>query len=255
MIREAIARTLKRLNLHSIILAFPIFGQALYEGLSLEFERVNEYRDIVTSSVVANENMDVSTIDDYESKYGIDYIYTSTNGERIARIIERAGRDGSGGIDWFQDQIQKAGFPLYVILNRRNVSSIPQFNDFQFNDVQFGGAVLYTDPRTVDGELVVAAPNGNIGGQFFNFGDYQFGTQIQFGTLQDGFAYPRPKEYIIGSDPNKWGYVFFLSPYPDRVATSSELLQLSDLELNYLIKTVIQLKHLRNWCIVQAEVI
>lgn len=252
MIREAIARTLRRLNLHSVLLAFPIFGKALYEGLSLEFERVNEYRDIVTSSVVANDNMDVSTLDDYEIKYGIDYIYTSTYQERIARIIERAGRNGSGGIDWFQDQIQKAGFDLYVILNEKNVSSIPQFGDFQFNDVQFGGAVLYTDPRTVDGELVVASPNGNIGGQFFNFGDYQF-NDVQFGTLEDGYAYPRPLEYIIGSDPNKWGYTFFLSPFPDRVATSAELLQLSNLELDYLKKTIIQLKHLRNWCIAQVE--
>ena len=254
MIKEAIARTIRRLNLQSMVLAFPVFGQALYDALSLELERVNNYRDIVTESTVANINMNISTIDDYEKKYGIDYIYTSTNQERIARIIERAGRNGSGGPDWLQDQIQKAGFPLYVILNTKTVNTIPQYGDFQYNDIQYGGEITYSDPRLVDGEIIASSPNGNIGGQFFAYGDYQYGD-IQYGTLDDGFAYPRPKEFTLTSNINRWGYVFFLSPFPDRLAGPTELLQISSLEYKYLFKTVVQLKHLRNWAIAQVEIV
>ena len=254
MIREAIARTLKRLNLQSILLAFTVFGQALYEALSLEFERVNDYRDIVTISTVPNENMSTDTLDDYEQKYGIEYIYTSTPEERIARIIERAGRDGNGGADWLQDQIQKAGFPLYVHINIKDVETIPQYGNFQYDQIQYGGSITYTDPRTVDGEIIASSPNGNIGGQFLNYGVYQYGN-IQYGTLQVGFAYPRPKPFNLTSDPDRWGYVFFLSPFEDRLAGPTELLQLSQLEYDYLFKTVIQLKHLRNWAIAQVEII
>lgn len=253
-IKTSIARTIRRLNLHGFIMALPVFGQALYEALSCELDRVNDYRNIVKTSAVPNDNMDADTIEDYEKKYGIENIYTSTDDEKIARIIESAQRDGNGGPDWIQEQLQQAGFPLYVIINEKDVSVVPQFGNHQFGNIQFGGTITYTDPRGVDGELVASSPNGNIGPQYINFGTFQFGNQ-QFGVLQPNTANPRPKPFTITSEANKWGYFFFLSPFPDKLAGPTELLQISDLEWRYLEKLVMQLKHLRNWAIVQIEIV
>ena len=233
-------------------MALPIFGKAVYDGISEELGRVNDFRDVVKVSVVPNSNMHPSTIKDNEIKYGIDTIILSTNKERIDRIIEAAQRDGNGGPDWLQEQIQKAGYPLYVILNKIVPDIFAQFGTFQFGTDQFGGTTSYTNPALVPGQLVASSPNGNIGPLFTNFGTFQFGT-VNFGSLAPNTANPRPKPFTITTDPNKWGYFFFLSPFPDRLATPSELLQLSDQEFNYLKKLVIKLKHTRNWAIVQAE--
>lgn len=254
--RDSVARTIRRLNLHGLVMALPVFGKALYEALSIEFERVDDFRIQVRDSSVPNVLMDTDSLDDYEEKYGVTSIFASTDDERIQRIIERAQMDGSCGPDWLQDQIQKAGFPLYVILNTRNDSQVFEFGDFQFGDVQFGGAITYTDPRTIDGEIVASSPNGDIGGQFFSFGDYQFSADIQFGTLEKNTAYPRPLPFVISVDPNDWGYVFFLSPFPDSVATdTADFIDITELEWNYLRKTILQLKPLRNWAIVQVNII
>ena len=204
------------------------FGQDLYDGIACEFDRVNDFRTLVTKSSVPNVNMDPDTIKDNESKYGIDRDSLATDTQRIDRIIERAQRGGNGGPDWLQDQIQKAGFPLYVIMNPALI-----------------------DPRTVAGEIVASSPNGNIGGQFENYGTFQYGTN-QFGVLVDGFAYPRPKPFNITNDPDKWGYFFFLSPFPSSLASPTELLSITDESLDFLRKLIIQLKHVRNWCILQA---
>ena len=253
-IKTAIARTLRRLNLQGVVMSLPVFGKAVYDALSCEFDRVNEYRTIVTKSAVPNENMSPDTIDDYESKYGIEQDATATNTERIDRIIERAQRDGNGGPDWLQDQIQKAGFPLYVILNTKTVSLVPQFGNFQFNQIEFGGSINYTDPRTIDGELIASSPNGNIGPLFENFGIYQFGN-AQFGALVANTANPRPRIFVVNSDPDTWGYLFFLSPVADGTVSSGGLLQVTQQQFNFLKKTIIQLKHVRNWAIAQVEIV
>ena len=253
-IKTAIARTLRRLNLQGIVMSLPVFGQAVYDALSLEFDRVNEFRTIVTKSVVPNENMDPDTIEDYESKYGIDQDTTATNAERIDRIIERAQRDGNGGPDWLQDQIQKAGFDLYVILNTKTVNTTPQYGNFQYDTIQYGSQLFYTDPRTIDGELIVSSPNGNIGPQFLNYGTFQYGT-TQYGVLEPDTGIPRPKPFTLSADPDIWGYIFFLSPFSDRLAGPTELLGITQQQFDFLEKTVIQLKHVRNWAIAQVEIV
>jgi len=229
-IKTSIARTLRRLNLQSVVMKMPVFGQAIYDGLSEEFDRVNDFRIQINNSIVPNDNMDVSTIQDYEGKYGIDKDSIATNRQKIDRIIERAQRDGNGGPDWLEDQIQKAGFPLYVILNNS-----PQ-----------------VDPAGVPGELVASSPNGNIGAPFENFGNFQFGT-TQFGALIDGVANPRPKPFIITVDSNKWSYFFFLSPDPAGVVGALDFLPLESESLTYLKKLIMQLKHTGLWCILQAS--
>ncbi len=250
--REAIARAIKRLNLQSVVLKFPIFGKALYEGLSQEFGRVNDFKDIIKSSVVPNDNMSVDTLDDYEKKYNLRTDPLFSDQVRIDKIIERAARNGNGGSEWLQQQIRKAGFDLYVIENEKNTSTGAQFGDFQFGTEQFGGLVTYTDPRNIPGEIMASSPNLTIGGQFVSFGDFQFGDGTQFGTLIEGKSYPVPMPFDIPATPNYWGYVFFISPFPDRLATEIELQALSDSQLATLKKIVIELKHARNWAVVQV---
>ena len=252
-IKSIVSRTLKRLNLQGIVMKLPIFGQALYDGLSVEFDRVNDFRKLVLSAAVPNDNMSDDTIEDSEQKYGIDLDITATLDERRARVIEAAQRDGNGGPDWLNEQIQAAGFDLWVILNEKDVETFPQYGNFQYSQIQYGGQILYTDPRTIDGELVVSSPNGNVGPLVQNYGTFQYGVE-QYGVLVPGFAVPRPRDFFITSDPDRWGYFFFLSPFPDRVAGPSELLSVTEPQFAYLKKLVIQLKHARNWAIVQVEV-
>ncbi len=255
LVRDSIARTIRRLNLHGAVMTLPVFGKALYDALSLELERVDDYRSIVKSSVVPNADMDPSTIEDYEDKYGIIPRTNKTSDERIERIIERAARNGSGGPDWLQDQVQKAGFPLYVHLNTQSVLTGSQFGAFQYGQRQYGISTTYIDPSGVLGELIVASPNGNIGGQFTNYGTAQYGT-FTFGELSAGFTFPRPRPYTISTNPDVWGYFFFLSPFESALATvDGDLLQLSQQDYDYLFTTVIQIKHARNWCIAQVKIV
>ena len=208
----AISTTIRRLNLQSFIMRLPVFGQALYNGISEEFNRVNDFRDIVTKSVVPNTNMSTDTIEDNEQARGIDTDTAKTDSERIDRIISVSQRDGNGGPDWIQDQIRKAGYDLYVILN-------------------IGPPV---DPETVPGQLIASSPNGNIGG-----------------IPALGFAYPEPQPFSITVDSNRWGYFFFLSPFSDRVALDAERDSILYEDFLFLKKMVIQLKHVRNWAIAQ----
>ena len=192
--------------------------------------------------------MSVDTLDDYEKKYNLRTDPLFSDNDRINKIIERASRNGNGGSEWLQKQIRQAGFDLYVIENDKNESTGAQFGSFQFGSFeQFGGIVTYTDPRNVPGEIVASSPNGTMGGQYIGFGDFQFGSQVQFGTLDPTVSYPVPSGFSIPATPDYWGYVFFISPFPDRLATEIELQALSDSELTTLKKIVIELKHARNW--------
>lgn len=254
-LKESISRTLKRLNLQGIMMQFPFFGKGLYDGLSAEFDRVNDFKNKIKVSVVPNSNMDPDTIDDYEDRYGIESITDGSDSVRIQRIIARAAMDGSGGPDWLENQIRNAGFDLYVIVNTPDAEeSSPQFGPFQFNDVQFGSLVSYIDPRNIDGEIIASSPVNEIGGLYDQFGDYQF-NDIQFGSIIEGTSYPRPRQFAIPSDPNRWAYVFFVSPFEDRLAGPSELAQLTEQELRFLRNLILKDKFTRNWCILQAEAI
>jgi hypothetical protein len=231
---------------------FISYGPALYRGIAAEFNRVNDQKNIVLNSVVATDNLPSEAIEDYQKKYGIADIPLDTDEVKIAKIMQRASWNGNGGYDWLQEQIQLAGFDLYVIPNERTQSDASQFGDFQFGGVQFGAAFLYQDPADIAGELVTSSPTGNIGNQTFQFGSYQFSGSIQFGSLQEGFAVPRPNTHKIPSSPERWGYFFFISPFADRLATDVELYAMTDSEMSYLKKLIIQIKFMRNWCILQA---
>ena len=252
LLKNVIIRALKRLNLQSFVLSIPIFGNALYEGLSAEFVRVDDYKNIIKNSVVPNVNMDESTLSDYEKKYGLSYDSLLTADERRAKIIERASQNGNGTATWLQQQIRQAGFDLYVIENFKDTSTGAQFGDFQFGTEQYGGLVTYKDPRYIPGEVIASSPSCNMGGQFISFGDFQFGDGTQFGTLQSDTSYPVPCDFVVPATPDYWGYVFFISPFEDRLAESTELQSISTSELKSLKKLIIQLKHVRNWAIVQV---
>jgi uncharacterized protein YmfQ (DUF2313 family) len=250
---QTISRTLKRLYIKGIPFGLPAFGKALFDGLSAEFSRVDDLKNKVKNSVVPNDNMSADTIDDYEKRYGVNGIWMLSNQERIQKIIAKASENGSGGPDWLEDLIQASGFDLYVIVNQPDSeSTFPQYGDFQYGDVQYGGLVSYTDPRNIDGELIASSPVSNLGGLYLEYGDFQYGD-VQYGTIQEGTSYPRPKPFIIPSDPDRWGYVFFVSPFEDRLAGPSELAQIQQEEYDFLVNLILESKFTRNWCILQAE--
>lgn len=255
---QSIKRTIKRLSgrisIFNPILWFPL----LIEGVAIEFSRVKEYKDAVFKSTVPNENMDADSIADYNDKYGIPQTLIGTDSEKIARIIEKANLNGYPGPEWLQEQIQLAGFQLYVIENEPLDSNIRQWGTFQWGTegVQYGLTSRFENPDNIPGELCVSSPPSGSGRAFLNrYGAFQWGTSgVQWGTLDPLALNPQPFIYLRTNDPKYWGFYFTLSPFSDRVATlESEFITVTQQELDYLCSLVIQLKMIRNWCIIQAK--
>ena len=228
----------------------------LLEGLSIEFSRVRDFKNQILNSTVPNDNMYVESIDDYNIKYGIPSTVGGTNQQKIQRIIEKASLTGMPGKDWLQEQIQKAGFELYVIENEVLESSVLRWGDFQWGGgSQWGLTARFTNPALIPGELVVCSPPFGVGKlSLYQWGGFQWGGDVQWGTTDPNALNPQPFKYARTDDPKYWGFYFTLSPFPDRVATlESEFLTMSKNEYDYLKQIIIELKLLRNWCILQAK--
>ena len=231
---------------------------AVAAGLAQEFKRVCDFRDMVMCAAIPSDDLCDEAIDDLERKFGISKFGAASMADRKSRILERASFFASGGPDWLQAQIQAAGFPLYVIENLISGETVnTQFGDQQFDETtQFGVMPNRTDPSTVPGVLITSSasgPGGAMVDESSQFGLTQFGGTTEFGTQDTDYIYPLPAERVLPTDPSLWGRVFFLSPFPDRLATEDELLYLSTDQRAYLIRLVTQLKFLRNWCIAQVS--
>ena len=254
---EMISRTLSRLMRVSSRIG-GAWMNAVADGLSAEFARVLEWRDKVYCTALPSENLCMEAIDDLERKYGISNYADATDEERKARILERASFYTSGGPDWLEAQIQAAGFPLYVVENTPRTTIVDtQFGDQQFDETtQFGIMPSRIDPASVAGVLITSSankPGGFRAASNAQFGAaMQFGASSQFGSPAPGYAYPSPASRVLPADPVLWGRVFFLSPVQGRLATADEMLYLSEDQIAYLTKLVIQLKFLRNWCVAQV---
>ena len=253
---EAIARTLTRLA----SVAQCIGGKwirALATGFAGEYDRIVAYRDAVYCAAIPSDNLCDDAIDDLERKYGIAVYADATIEERRARVVERASLFGSMGPGWLQEQIQKAGFPLYVVENAPVANPDPTQFGVEFDDTtQFGTMPSRVDPSTVDGVLITSSANKPGGRRVAE--DAQFGTAMQFGASSQmgspdpAYVYPLPAERVYPSDATLWGCVFFLSPVPGRLATADEMLYLSEDQIAYLTRLVIQLKPLKRWCVAQV---
>jgi len=254
-INEAITRTLQRIGLVSPLLNGPTI-RSLYAGIAAEFERVKDYIDIVRCATVPSSNLCTEALDDLESKFGISYLGDVTDQERINRIIERASLFGAGGPRWVQDRVQEAGFPLYVIENVPRAAMEVQYgDDFQYDiTTQYALRPKRIDPTTVPGVLITSSPNKRGSRRVTassQYGSAQYGDGL-YSTPDITYSYPQLADRQLPTNPQLWGRVFFLSPFPDRLATESELLLMGDEEIAYLKKLVIQIKFLRNWCVAQV---
>lgn len=254
---DAITNTLVRLgNVADGLLGGPQW-RALLSGLSAELGRISDYRDTVLSAVIPSEALPVAALDDLEAKYGLTYLQDLSDDARIARLIERASVDGSGGPAWLQATIQAAGFPLYVIENTPQLAAQTQYGeDTEYGTgTQYEALPKYVDPRTIAGQLITSSPSRRSGPRIAGSSQYiattQYGASTQYGTRDSAYSYPQPATRQLPSDPQKWSKIFFLSPFADRLAASSELLYLSDGQIQYLKRLVMQIKYLRNWCIAQ----
>lgn len=256
----AIARTIARLvnDKDSIVLRGVSWLPKLYDGLSKEFGRLIEYKDFVRSAAVPHDGLPEDALDDLERKYGVDNFLGVPTAYRIARIMERAYNQGSGGAGWLQDRIQEAGFPLYVIENQPQPTTSIQFGDPtpQFSEaIQFGQVTSRIDPGTVYGELIVSSPPKKLGTVYTT----QYGVATQYGTVEYGtvdpsFSRPQPVQFSIPTDARYWGFFFFLSPVEGEIVDDEERLEITPEEFRYLKRLIIQSKYLRNWCIAQVVV-
>jgi hypothetical protein len=258
---KAIKRTLLRLS--GKIYAFnPLkWYPLLIEGISQEFERFRQYKNIVFNSIVPNDNMDPGSIEDHNNKYGIPQFLSGTDQQKIDRLKEKASLNGFPGREWLQEQIQKAGFQLYVHESEILDSNLQQWGSFQWGTagVNYGLTARYIDPATTEGVLVVGSPVCGTGRLILNrFGTFQWGTPgSQWGTPDGNALDPQPCQYEISTNELYWWIYFWLSPFPDRLAVdSSEFLEIAtEQEFNYLVDLIIELKLQRNRCILQAKVV
>jgi len=224
---------------------------ALYEGLSIEFERLRVAKTQVYNSSVPNAGMSADSIADYADKYGMRYL-SGTDDAKIQKIISRAALSGASGAGWLQHQIQADGFPFYVHENFPVPESISQMGNEEMGDAEMGGDVL-NNPADIPGVLVVNSPYLRS-----DYGDNQMG-ELEMGSAEMGGTqrglYPYVVEYQSGVPISLyWGLFFFLSPFADRLAENdSELLALSNEAYKYLYETVIELKPANTWAIIQAR--
>jgi hypothetical protein len=229
----------------------------LLEGIAIEFDRIREYKNIVLSSTVPNDNMSPYCVDDYNTKYGIPNTLPGTDAEKIARIIEKAALNGEPGADWLQDQLQKAGFMLYAIENEPLDINIVQYSTtIQYSvSQQYGLTQRFVNPDDIDGDLIVGSTPIGAGRIFlYRYGICQYTELNTYGTYDQNALNPQPFIYVRTDDPKYWGFYFTLSPFSNRVAIDeSEFLVLSQDEYNYLVLLIKQLKLQRNWCILQAK--
>ncbi len=258
-ISAAIARTLRRLADHPAALTGQAWLPAIFNGLAGEFNRVVDFKNFVLSAAVPNDAIPTDALDDLEAKYGINNFLGVTTAYRIARVMERAYNQGSGGSGWLQDRIQEAGFPLYVIENTPQPATAIQFDSPtpQFSPaIQFGQVTSRIDPGTVYGELIVSSPPKKLGTVYTT----QYGVATQYGTVEYGtvdpsYSRPQPVQFSIPTDATKWGFFFFLSPTEGAIVTDpDDLYPVTPEEFRYLKRLIIQSKFLRNWCIAQVAV-
>jgi len=156
-----------------------------------------------------------------------------------------------------QDQIQLAGFPLYVIENSVLTQNVRQYNTAQYSSsIQYGLTARFTDPDDIPGTLVVGSTPSGIGRAYLNqYGSSQYSADIVYGSLDPNMLNPQPFVYERTDAQAYWGFYFTLSPFSDRVATDeSEFLELDSAQFKYLKLLIKQLKLQRNWCILQAKV-
>ena len=125
-----------------------------------------------------------------------------TDSERVARIVERASiRKASGGIDWFE-QIQAAGFPLYVKIENPQPAWKSTFGDQQFSPTtQFGLMPKRIDPLTVPGVLITSSANtpgaGVVIASQFGIGHARFGTSFFREHVDPNYVFPQPANQAI----------------------------------------------------------
>jgi len=255
-ISDSIAQTIRRIGLAGGILGGPTIRK-LWQGLSKEFGRVWDYLGLVESATVPSPETAIETLSDLEDKYGLPAAEEMTDDERITRLVERASQYGSGGAGWLQQQIQAAGFPLYVIENSPRPAEETQFGDVQFSPTtQFALMPKRVDPLTVPGVLITSSAYSAGAGRMAT--ESQFGVGMQFGssffgTRDPNYIYPPPRERQIPTDTQKWARFFFLSPFPDRLASIDEMLLLSSEKIRYLTQLVQTIKYLHLWCIAQVQ--
>ena len=254
---DAISRTLTRLASVARLIG-GAWIRALATGLAAEYDRIVAFRDSVYCAAIPSASLCEEALDDLERKYGIAVYADATTEERKARVLERASLYGSMGYGYLEKQIQEAGFPLYVVENTPIANPDPtQFGDVQFDSTtQFGTMPSRIDPASVPGTLITSSankPGGRRSAENAQFGvGMQFGSSTQFGSPDPGYAYPTPAERVYPTDPVRWGCVFFLSPVQGRLATADEMLYLSEDQVAYLTRLVVQLKPLKRWCVAQV---
>jgi len=255
-IETSIERTISRHNDVSLF-SFGGWAKKLYAGLSKEFGRLSEYKDKVLSATVVSDKTTSDAFDDLEQKYGLKYPAGFTTDQRKNMLKEKASLFGSGGPEWLELQIQMSGFPFYVIENNAQIVEDTQYG----TETEYGYSSQYAiqpkrlDPSTVSGILITSSPNkrgGRVVAPSSQYGiNNQYGSTV-YGTADTSFTYPQPASRQLPTNPQSWGRVFFLSPFPDRIASDSEMPFLTNEEFIYLRSLIHQSKFLRNWCILQA---
>jgi hypothetical protein len=200
-------------------------------------------------------NIPVDALPDWETFLGLPFNSLLTDAERNERILGKLTAVGGQGPDYIQDQMQAAGFPVYVYENNPSMGArefITLLGDtgIQMNDYQLGDFTDRINPATLGGILLANPPvwlnikdylGSSLGDTNIQMNDYELGEFSQTLIFED--------EYSIPADSTTFVFFWFLAG-PGGIYDFVDIP--ADREEDFK-SLVYQLKPAHTWCIAQVN--
>ena len=237
------------------------------KGLDLLLDGMGENEDrirLFLASLADIRNPDKTPIlSDLEKEYGIKTNQNLTEAERRTQLAGiMYARRTNGSRDFLQDQLQRAGYDLYVYDNAPAVD--PDLLIFGQSQVYCGDTLAQCGETTAqcasfDGELVV---NGDIGETVINYLVHCGDTLAQCGeptALVGDYSGVSLVPYVYtipngsGTEVERWwNLIFFVGGEVTR-GGSGEIISIEHVDISLqnrktLIQLILKYKPLHSWC-------
>ena len=187
-----------------------------HQAQAKEPERICDfYVDVRDSGLPPNVPSDA--LDDWETFLGLLANSNLTDAERNERALGKLTAVGGQGLDYIQDQLQAAGFPIFVYENNpaagaREYITLLGDTGIQMDDFQLGDFTDRINPASLAGILLAGPPI------YFNEIDYIGSmlndTNVEMNDFQLGqftTSLIKEFEYVIPADSATFIFFWFLA--------------------------------------------